>query len=105
MMKRIIVNNLYNLMDRFEEELNGLYEDLREMSSNRKYNFIEAEVIKTADSYLDFVIERLSGFILRPETPKEISDRAEFLLEKANEIRDFIYRNFSDVYRRTYDVA
>ena len=101
-MRKLIVDSVYKLFDKFDEELDGLYEDLRELSKNRKYNFLEKEAILTADSYLDFVIERLSGFILRPDTPEDLLERAEKLLDKAKEIRHFIYDNFEDVYRKSY---
>lgn len=101
-MKRLVVDSVYKLLDRFDEELSGLYEDLQELSKNRKYNFLEREAVLTADSYLDFIIERLTGFILRPDTPKDLVNRAEQLLDKAKEIRFFIYDNFEDVYRKSY---
>ena len=101
-MRILVVDSVYKLMDRYENELKGLYEDLRELSNNRKYNFLEAEAILTADSFLDFIIERLSGFILRPDTPKDLEKKAEDLLHLAYEIRDFIYDNFQDVYRERH---
>ncbi len=101
-MRKLIVDNVYKLLDRFDDELNCLYEDLQELKDNRKYNFLEREAVLTADSYLDFIIERLTGFILRPDTPNDLVERAEQLLDKAKEIRDFIYDNFEDVYRKSY---
>jgi len=101
-MRKLVVDSIYKLLDKFEDELNGLYEDLLELSNNRKYNFIEREAILTADSYLDFIIERLSGFILRPDVPGDILSRAELLLDRAKEIRFFIYENFEDIYRQKY---
>lgn len=102
-MRMLVVDSLYKLMDKFEDELNGLYGDLRELSGNRKYNFLEAESVLMADSYLDFVIERLSGFILRSDIPKDLQNRVEHLLNLSYEIRDFIYENFEDVFRNNYD--
>ena len=101
-MRILVVDSVYKLMDRFESELEGLYEDLKELAGNRKYSFLEAEAILTADSFLDFIIERLSGFVIRPDIPDDLVERAENLLQYAYEVRDFIYANFQDVYRERH---
>jgi len=101
-MRKLVVDSVNKLLDRFESELDDLYSDLVELSNNRRYNFLEREAVLTADKYLDVIIERLSGFILRPDTPEDFVVRAERLLDKAKEIRGFIYDNFGDLYRKAY---
>ena len=96
---KFLFDSVYKLMDKFQEELEGLYGDLLDLSHNRRYDFLEVEAVLMADGYLDFIIERLSGFILRSDIPSDLKERAEELLTVAHNIRDFIYSNFDDVFR------
>ena len=96
---KFLFDSVYKLMDKFEEELEGLYKDLWDLSHNRRYDFLEAEAVLMADSYLDFIIERLSGFVLRSDVPSDLKERAENLLRIADDVRDFIYSDFEDIFR------
>lgn len=89
------------LFRKFESELEGLQKDLEELANNRKHNFFEAEAVLTADSYLDFIIERMMGFALNGSMPKKYQDWSMDIIDRAKEVRDFIYDNFEDVYRNS----
>jgi hypothetical protein len=60
---------------------------------------LETEAVLMADSLLDFIIERLSGFLLRSDIPKDLEFRINSLLDFAYEVRDFLYANFEDIYK------
>jgi len=102
MFKEVVYKGLDVLFNRFENELRGLQEDLEDLARNRKYNFIEAETILTIDGYLDFIIERMMGFALDGSMPKKYQDWSIDIIDKAKEVRNFIYDNFEDVFRKNY---
>jgi len=102
MLSKFIFDSVDRLLDRFDRELEELQIDLNELSKNRKYNWVEAETILTIDGYLDFVIERLMGFALDGSVPESYQDKAMKLIQRAKEVRFFIYDNFEDIFRGTY---
>ena len=102
LLEKFAFKTLDSLFDRFDRELDELFDDLEKLSKNRKYNWLEAESILNADRYLNFIIETLMGYALDGNVPKNYVDRATKLIEKSKVVREFIYDHFEDVFRRRY---
>lgn len=98
MFKEIANKGLDFLFRKFESELEALQEELEELANNRKHNFLEAKAVLTADSYLNFVIENMTGYALGGHYPEKYQDWALDVIDKAKSIRAFIYDNFQDVF-------
>ena len=98
MFKEITYKGLDFLFKKFEDELEALQEELEELSSNRKHNFLEAKAVLTADSYLNFVIENMTGYALCGDYPDKYQNWALDVIDKAKSVRAFIYDNFQDVF-------
>ena len=98
MFKEITNKGLDFLFRKFENELDALYSELEELARNRKYNFLEAKAILTADSYLNFVIENMTGIALNGSYPQNYQDWALDIIDRAKFVRAFIYDNFADVF-------
>lgn len=102
-MKKFLYNSLNGLLDKLESELNELEIELEDLSNNRKYTFMEAESIKTADIWLDFVIQRVMGLAMEhPELPDDVFEKLIRIKDKANELHEFIHTHFSDVWQKDY---
>jgi predicted nucleic acid-binding Zn-ribbon protein len=101
--RKFVYKSLNQLLDKLEEQLKELEKELGELSSNRSYTFIEAESVKTAELWLDFVIQRVMGLAMEhSELPDDVFEKLIRIRDKANELHEFINRNFADIWNKDY---
>lgn len=97
--------NVDELLQRYLKELNLLYDDLKELQKNRKYTYLESCSIRSAYSYLDYVISVMQTFAMSDSgLPDKLFDKVIDIKNKANEISNFITINFSDVWEKDYSI-
>jgi len=99
------IKNVDELLNKYQQEIEGLYDDLIYLSKNRKYTYTESVSIRSAYSYIDYIISVMQTFAMSDNgLPDKLFDKVIKIKNQANVISNFISLNFADIWEKDYSI-
>jgi len=98
--RALATKGLREMLRALERELDSLYEDLEELSRNRKYNWVEKYAVLTAYNWINEHAIGLKDVYLNysDRYPEDLREDLERVIQKLDELNLFITASFRDVF-------